>query len=138
MCCGGRVKTGMLTSGASIYSHGAGRDRYVACARLTWRQECCSSAVRLGTDLEELVEMRQGKVGSLELEEGSSQTYIGHNTNIPRPILGGVMDFVTRVAQIPVKRLLPKNLSPRAPVPNQSYYGFQTTSNKTSYPSKTI
>ena len=108
----------------------AGRDGYIAHARPTWRKEYCSSAVRLGMNLEDLVEMRRGKVVSLELEEGSTQTYIGHNTNIPRPILGGVMDLVTRIAQILVKRLLPKNLSPRAPVPNQSYYGFQTTGTK--------
>ena len=43
-------------------------------------------------NLEELVEMRQGKVGSLELEEGSSETYIGHNTNIPRPILSSMVN----------------------------------------------
>ena len=89
-------------------------------------------------NLEELVEMRRGKVGSLELEEGSSQTYFGHNTNTSRLILGGVMDLVMRIAQILVKRLLAKNLSPIASFPIQSYYGFQTVGNKTYYPSKTI
>ena len=95
------VETGMLP-------WRAGGDGYVTHARPTRRQKCCSSAVRLGTNLEELVEMRRGKVGSLELKEGSSQTYIGHNTNISRPILGGVMDLVMRIAQILVKGLFPK------------------------------